>query len=75
MVPLDTGAIFAYLPTVRKVKLNAAAVAMARKRWKGYSAEERRDQLRKAWKARSAAAAARRAARLAATEEPEEVSA
>jgi hypothetical protein len=47
---------------VRKVKKDSAAVAMAKKRWKGFTAEERRDQLRKAWKARSEAAAARREA-------------
>lgn len=33
---------------------------MAKKRWAGTTAEERREQLRKVWEARSAAAAMRR---------------
>lgn len=62
-----------YLATVRKIKVNAAAASLARKRWEGSTAESRREQLRKAWAARSANAKARREAQAA--EEPEGASA
>lgn len=54
--------------TVRKVKDRAAA-RLAKKRWAGTTAEERREELRKVWEARSAKAAARKAALAQATEE------
>lgn len=56
--------------TVRKVSKEVSrwASEMARRRWVGYTAEERRAQLRKASEARSARAAARRAALALATE-------
>lgn len=41
--------------SVRKVK-NRAASALAKRRWQGYTAEERREQLKKAWAGRSAQA-------------------
>jgi hypothetical protein len=53
---------------VRKVKDRAAA-RLAKKRWAGTTAEERREELRKVWEARSAKAAARKAALAQATEE------
>jgi hypothetical protein len=61
---------------VRKVSPTVSkwASEMARLRWKGYTAEERRAQLRKASDARSARAAARRAA-MAQADEDEAVSA
>jgi hypothetical protein len=59
--------------SVRKV--NEAAQAMARKRWKGTTKEERLAASQHAASARSAKAAARRAAREAQAQEPEPVSA
>lgn len=62
-----------YIPTVRKVKKDRVAQAMARKRWAGKSKEQRMATARNAWEARSRKAAERREAQ--SVVEPEAVSA
>jgi len=53
---VDADGIVPYIASMRKAK-NRAASLLAKRRWAGYTPEERREQLKKAWAGRSAQAA------------------